>query len=163
MGVSGSGKTTVGELLAARLGVPFTEGDELHPAANVATMRAGTPLTDADRWPWLDIAGARLAAVGGVLSCSALARRYRDRLRALVPGVCFAHLDVPRAELERRLAARRGHFMPASLLASQLAALEPLRPDERGWTVPAAGAPDELAAHIADLLIRPAPGEHRPV
>lgn len=155
MGVSGSGKSTVGVLLAERLGVPFTEGDELHPAANVAKMRAGTPLTDADRWPWLAAAGARLVAAGGVLSCSALALRYRDRLRELVPGVRFAHLDVPRAELERRLAARRGHFMPASLLDSQLAALEPLRPDERGWTVAAAGPPDELAAHLAELLAEP--------
>ncbi|MFC8532141.1 gluconokinase [Nocardia sp. NPDC057227] len=152
MGVSGSGKSTVGVLLAARLGVPFTEGDELHPAANRAKMRAGVPLTDADRWPWLDAAGARLAAVGGVLSCSALALRYRDRLRELVAGVRFAHLDVPRAELARRLAARRGHFMPASLLESQLAALEPLRADEPGWTIPAAGTPDEVAARIAELL-----------
>ncbi|UGT65202.1 gluconokinase [Nocardia asteroides] len=158
MGVSGSGKTTVGELLAARLGVPFTEGDELHPPANRAKMHAGIALTDADRWPWLDAAGARLAASGGVLSCSALALCYRDRLRALVAGVRFAHLDVARPELARRLAARRGHFMPASLLDSQLAALEPLRPDERGWTVPAAGTPAEIAGHIAELLGADRPG-----
>ncbi|MEV0354449.1 gluconokinase [Nocardia sp. NPDC050697] len=158
MGVSGSGKSTVGALLAARLGVPFLEGDDLHPAANLAKMRAGIPLTDADRWPWLAAAGARLAATGGVLSCSALALRYRDRLRELVSGVLFAHLDVARAELARRLAARRGHFMPASLLDSQLAALEPLRPDEPGWTIPASGPPDELAALLESAVRSLPPG-----
>ncbi len=157
MGVSGSGKSTVGGLLAARLGVPFVEGDELHPPANLARMRAGIPLTDAERWPWLAAAGARLAATGGVLSCSALALRYRDRLRELVPGVRFAHLDVPRAELARRLAARRGHFMPASLLDSQLAALEPLRPAEPGWTIAAAGPPEQLVTQLESLVGNPRP------
>lgn len=155
MGVSGSGKTTVGQLLADLLGVRFAEGDDLHPAANVAKMRAGLPLDDADREPWLDLIGAWLAGPGrdgGVVSCSALALRYRDRLRAAAPDAWFVHLDVPRPELERRLAARRGHFMPARLLDSQLAALEPLTPAEQGRTVAAVGTPADLAAEIATGL-----------
>jgi gluconokinase len=135
MGVSGSGKSTVGAALAAALGVEFVDGDALHPPANIAAMTAGRPLTDADRWPWLDAIGARIdrwraAGHGGVLACSALRRVYRDRLAAGRPEVVFAYLDVPAGLLAARLAARRGHFLPASLLDSQLSTLEPPEPDE---------------------------------
>jgi len=129
-GVSGSGKSTVGAALAARLGVAFVDGDDLHPPANVAKMAAGLPLDDDDRAPWLDLVGARLAEGGVVLACSALRRRYRDRLVAAAPGTRILLLEVPTAELERRVSRRRDHFMPASLLDSQLAALEPPRDGE---------------------------------
>lgn len=125
MGVSGCGKTTFGLSLADRLRVPFIEGDTLHSQRNIARMSAGTPLTDADRWPWLDAVGHRLAEEGkAVASCSALKRIYRDRLRAAAGGAHFVCLALPRTELERRMAQREGHFMPASLLDSQLATLE---------------------------------------
>ena len=130
-GVSGSGKSTVGAALAARLGLDFVDGDDLHPAANVSKMAAGEPLTDADRAPWLTIVGERLAAGGVVIACSALRLAYRDRLRALAPDVRILLLDVPADELDRRMRARPGHFMPASLLASQLAALE--APEAGEW------------------------------
>ncbi|MFB9950234.1 gluconokinase [Rhizobium puerariae] len=130
MGVSGSGKTSVGELLAGRLGCAFVEGDQLHPAANVAKMEKGIPLTDDDRWPWLDLIGAELAGArerneGIVLSCSALKKAYRDRLRQASAGTLyFVFLTGDRKVLEERMGARTGHFMPASLLQSQLATLE---------------------------------------
>jgi len=127
MGVSGSGKTTVGEGIAAALGVPFVDGDDLHPAANVAKMAAGVPLTDEDRAPWLDAVGARLAEGPVVIACSALRRAYRDRLRAAAPDLALVYLRVDRGVLARRLKRRPDHFMPASLLDSQLATLE--RPD----------------------------------
>lgn len=133
MGVSGSGKSTVAIELARRLGVPFCEGDDLHPPANVAKMKAGHPLDDTDRAPWLAALNAWMRAHrrGGVVSCSALRRLYRDRLReGLEPAPAFVLLDPPRAVLERRMAARRGHFMPASLLDSQLATLERPEADE---------------------------------
>ncbi len=135
MGVSGSGKSRVGSVLADRLGVPFADADDLHPAGNVAKMRAGIPLDDADRLPWLEAVGRWLAehrAGGAVMSCSALRVAYRDVLRRHVPGVRFLHLHGTDEILGARLAARRGHFMPPILLASQLAALEPLREDEAG-------------------------------
>lgn len=127
MGVSGSGKTTFGEALAARLAVAFVEGDRLHPAANVERMSAGIPLTDADRWPWLALVGAALVAQGSAVgSCSALKRIYRERLReAAGPGLRFVCLMLPRAALEHRMRERRGHFMPPALLDSQLATFEP--------------------------------------
>lgn len=134
MGVSGSGKSTVAIELARRLGVPFCEGDDLHPPANVAKMKAGEPLDDADRAPWLAALNDWMHAhrEGGVVSCSALRRRYRDRLReGLEPPPAFVLLDPPRAVLERRMAARRDHFMPASLLDSQLATLERPEADEQ--------------------------------
>ena len=135
MGVSGSGKTTVGEALGARFRVPLLEGDQFHPEANIAKMSSGTPLTDEDRWPWLDAIAAAMrdAPDGVVVTCSSLRRAYRDRLRE---GPCrpvlFVYLNGSRETLAGRLAARKGHFMPASLLDSQLATLEPPTPDEPG-------------------------------
>ncbi len=149
MGVSGSGKSTVGAGLAERLGVPFAEADDLHPPANVAKMAEGVPLDDADRRPWLDRIAQWLAEhgnAGGVVACSALAGRYRDRLRASAPGVFFLHLDGSPEVIAERLRGRKGHFMPVSLLRSQLEALEDLRPDERGAVVPVDGGPDEVTA-----------------
>lgn len=155
MGVSGSGKTTVGARLAEVLGVEYAEGDDFHPPANIAKMSAGTPLDDADRAPWLDALAAWAAARSGrgaVVTCSALKRAYRDRLRGCAPGVFFLHLDAPRAELERRVAGRRGHFMPPSLLDSQLATLERLDADERGSTVDATRPPEDVVrAAVAAL------------
>lgn len=136
MGVSGSGKSTLGVALARRLGCAFLEGDDFHPAANVAKMRAGVPLTDDDRWPWLDrlggAIGAAVAADGLVVaSCSALRRSYRERLAAASGDrLAFVLMDAPAAELDRRLRHRPGHYMPASLLDSQLATLERPGTDE---------------------------------
>lgn len=126
MGVSGCGKTTFGEALAARLEAPFVEGDRLHPVENVRKMSAGIPLDDSDRWPWLAQVAATLAAEErSVGSCSALKRAYRDRLREGVgSSLRFVCLVLPRHELERRMTSRQGHFMPAGLLDSQLAAFE---------------------------------------
>ncbi|BBY01224.1 gluconokinase [Mycobacterium seoulense] len=137
MGVSGSGKSTVGAALAQRLRVPFVDADTLHPRANVAKMAAGQPLDDDDRRPWLDKVGEWLAAHpdGGVVSCSALKRAYRDRLRAHCPRVKFLHLAGSPALISSRLANRAGHFMPAALLGSQFDALQPLAADETGATV----------------------------
>jgi gluconokinase len=147
MGVSGSGKSTVGGLLAERLGVPYAEADDFHPPANIAKMSAGHPLDDADREPWLDAIAAWIeerAGQGGVVSCSALKRRYRDRLRAAAPDLFFLHLDGPPELIASRLAARMEHFMPAGLLRSQLEALEPLDPDEAGAVIPIDGGPAQI-------------------
>jgi gluconokinase len=138
MGVSGSGKSTVGAAIAQRLRVPYADADDLHPAANVAKMSAGQPLDDHDRWPWLETIGEWLAAhagTGGVMSCSALKRRYRDQLRHHAAEVTFLHLDGSHEVIAARQASRPGHFMPASLLHSQFATLEPLAPDERGVVI----------------------------
>lgn len=140
MGVSGSGKTTVGEALAKKLGVPFRDADEFHPKSNVEKMSAGIPLTDADRWPWLDAIAAAIRETppgqGIVVSCSALRRIYRDRIvRSAGRPIAFAHLDGPKAVLAERLKGRKGHFFPPSLLESQLATLEPLAKDEPGLRV----------------------------
>jgi gluconokinase len=134
MGVSGSGKSTVGAALARRLGVPFADADTFHPAANIAKMAAGTPLTDDDRYPWLEAVGKWLGdhEDGGVMSCSALRRTYRDRLRAHCPRIEFLHLTGSPALIADRQAGRPGHFMPSALMKSQFAALEPLGPDEHG-------------------------------
>ncbi|MEW1834932.1 gluconokinase, GntK/IdnK-type [Microbacterium sp. NPDC079995] len=135
MGPSGSGKTAVGAALAVDLGVDFVDADDLHPAANVAKMEAGHPLDDDDRTPWLDVVGRTLAdAPGLVVACSALARRYRDRIRAAAPDVRFVELLVSSEELDRRMRSRQ-HFMPPALLASQLSTLEHLEADEPGVAV----------------------------
>jgi gluconokinase len=159
MGVSGSGKTTVAHQLARRLGWEFAEGDEHHPPANVEKMRAGTPLTDADREPWLRglaawIAERERSGSSCVLTCSALRRSYRELLRQGNHSVFFAHVDVPEAVLAERLAARTGHYMPPSLLGSQLATLEPLEEDEPGLTVPGTGSADEVVDDILGALAR---------
>jgi gluconokinase len=137
MGVSGSGKSTVGAALAQRLRVPFADADDFHPPANVAKMSAGHALDDHDRHPWLDAVGEWLAAHpdGGVMSCSALKRKYRDQLRHHAHGVEFLFLEGTRDVIARRQASRPGHFMPASLLTSQFATLEPLEPDEHGLVI----------------------------
>lgn len=136
MGATGVGKTTVGVALAERLGVPFLDADDLHSRANVAKMARGEPLTDADRDPWLDAVAAWLAEHDeAVAACSALRRVYRDRLRAGAPGTRFLHLVGDRSVLGERLEHRTGHFMPASLVASQLDTLEPLEPDEDGLEI----------------------------
>ncbi len=138
MGVSGSGKSTVGAALAQRLGVPFADADDLHPPANIAKMTAGIPLDDDDRYPWLDAIGRWLAErcrTGGVMSCSALKRKYRDQLRRHCPETEFLHLSGSLEVIAARQATRPGHFMPASLMASQFATLEPLELDERGVTI----------------------------
>lgn len=166
MGVSGSGKTTLAGHAAARLGWPFAEGDEFHPAANVEKMRAGRPLSDTDRRPWLRALagwiGAREAAnENAVLTCSALRRTYRDVLRRGHPSVRFVHVTASADTIRARLERRRGHYMPASLLDSQLALLEPLAPDEPGLTLPGDDPPEVvLAALLARLggLSGPAAG-----
>jgi gluconokinase len=137
MGVSGSGKSTVGAALAQRLRVPFADADDLHPAANIAKMTAGHPLLDDDRLPWLELIGDWLArhSGGGVMSCSALKHSYRDVLRGHCPDVEFLHLAGSPEVIGRRQASRPGHFMPVSLLASQFETLEPLGPDERGVAI----------------------------
>ena len=138
MGVSGSGKSTVGAALAQRLRVPFADADDFHPEANVAKMSAGHALNDEDRHPWLDAIGDWLAnhcGEGGVMSCSALKRKYRDQLRKHCPQVRFLHLSGSPEVIGRRQASRPGHFMPASLLASQFDTLEPLEADEHGVVV----------------------------
>ena len=137
MGVSGSGKSTVGAALAQRLRVPFADADDFHPPANIAKMTAGHPLNDDDRRPWLESIGVWLAdhGEGGVMSCSALKRSYRDQLRDHCPSAEFLHLVGTPEVIGGRQASRPGHFMPASLLASQFATLEPLEPDEHGVDV----------------------------
>jgi gluconokinase len=155
MGVSGCGKSTVAGVLAGQLRWPFAEGDDLHPAANVAKMAAGNPLDDDDRWPWLGrirewIEEREAAGEPGIATCSALKRRYRDMLRD--EHVVFVHLDGTREELLERLAARQGHFMPATLLDSQLADLEPLEPDETGVVIHIGPSPTAQAAIIVDAL-----------
>ncbi|MBX6322455.1 MAG: gluconokinase [Rhodospirillaceae bacterium] len=157
MGVSGSGKTTVGERLAARLGWPYQEGDALHPPANVAKMRSGTPLDDEDRWPWLAaIAGRidawRAAGSPGVVACSALKRRYRRVLAEGRPEVRLVYLKGSQALIAGRLAGRHGHFMPPALLRSQFEALEEPGPEEEPITVPIDGTPDEIVAAVIDRL-----------
>lgn len=155
MGVSGSGKSTVAALLARRLGWDFEEGDSLHPEANVAKMAEGVPLDDSDRWPWLErVAGWIQAHTDagrpGVITCSALKHSYRDLLRG--SDVVFVHLITATNELAHRVEHRPGHYMPASLLDSQLATLEPLGDDERHLLVDAGHTPDEEVDEIVDRL-----------
>ncbi|MCX4668411.1 gluconokinase [Streptomyces sp. NBC_01381] len=156
MGVAGTGKTTIGPLLADRLGVPYAEGDDFHPPANIAKMSAGTPLTDDDRWPWLDAIGAWAhgrAGRGGVVSSSALKRSYRDRLRAEAPGLVFVHLTGTRDLIEDRMSHRQGHFMPTALLDSQFATLQPLGADEAGVAVDVTGTPQEISERAYEALL----------
>jgi len=150
MGVSGCGKSQIGARLAARLGVPFIEGDVFHSAANVDKMSAGTPLTDDDRRDWLLALRDQIAAHGGrvVLGCSSLKRAYRDVLRGGADDVRFAHLAGPREVLAERMRHRPGHYMPVSLLDSQLATLEPLQPDEAGITLDIRATPQQLVEQI---------------
>lgn len=159
MGVAGSGKTTVGAMLAGRLGWLYAEADAFHPAANVDKMAAGIPLTDADRAPWLDAIGRWIderAAAGepGVVSCSGLKRVYRDRLRHGRPQVRLVFLEGSRELIGRRLTARHGHFMRAEMLDSQFADLEPPAPDEQATTVSIEPPPNE----IVEAILREYPG-----
>lgn len=164
MGVTGTGKTTTGRLLATRLGVPFADADDFHSRANIAKMASGIPLDDADREPWLASVGRWIrdreaAGTGAVVACSALKRRYRDILRSFVSEIYFLHLTADRPELLERLSARRGHFMPVSLLDSQLAACEPLQTGERGIAVHVGRTPAEAveaaAAHVGERVDSP--------
>ena len=155
MGVSGSGKTTVSALLAGKLGCQFQEGDELHPKANVEKMRSGTPLTDADRIPWLhkiaeEIDGWRARRESGVLTCSALKRAYRDILIGNRPDVTLVYLKGSHDLIRQRMAARHEHFMPVALLDSQFETLEEPTPDEHPIVVDVGGRP----AGIADEIVR---------
>jgi len=155
MGVSGSGKSTVAGMLAGRLGWDLEEGDDLHPAENVAKMAAGEPLTDEDRWPWLDRIAAWIhlhtaSGTPGIITCSALRRVYRDRLSG--PGVAFVHLDGTREAIAARLNSRLDHFMPSSLLGSQFATLEPLEDDENGVIVELGRRPKDEVKEIMRRL-----------
>lgn len=155
MGVSGSGKSTVGELLAADLDIPFADADDLHPEANVHKMAAGHPLDDEDRWPWLQRVGEALAgaeSTGLVIACSALKQSYREAILAAEPRARFVLLDGPRELLEKRIRLRHGHFMPTTLLDSQLATLEPLEADEPGIMVSVDQTPEQIVAETRTKL-----------
>lgn len=162
MGVSGSGKSTVATILAGQLGWDFQEGDDLHPPANVAKMAAGHALDDEDRWPWLETVADWIrehtdAGVPGLVTCSALKRSYRDVLRG--EHVVFVYLAGSQEQIGDRLVKRMNHYMPASLLASQLATLEPPEADERALEVPIGGTPAQAAGEIIRRLdLRPDPG-----
>jgi gluconokinase len=156
MGITGSGKSTVGALLARTLGLDFVEGDDYHPAENIRRMAAGIPLTDADRADWLRALAARLREAGNsstglVMTCSALKRSYRDLLRAAAPDIQFVYLSGSRPLIAERVVGRRGHFMPASLLDSQLATLEEPESDEAVWTCDINGTPQRI---VDDIVAR---------
>jgi gluconokinase len=168
-GVAGSGKSTVGRILGARLGWPFEDSDLLHSAADIAKMASGKPLTDADRWPWLETVATWMdhqiaAGRSAVIACSALKLSYRDFLRHDRPAVEIVLIQVDEATLMARLAGRRDHFFPKKLLQSQLADLEMPAPAESVLVVPAVGPPAEMASKIIDHLhLTPAqPGASRP-
>ncbi|GAB3269160.1 gluconokinase [Arthrobacter pigmenti] len=161
MGVSGSGKSTIGALIADALGVNFVDGDSLHPIENVAKMAAGEPLTDTDRWPWLSRVGQELSGAGTtglVVACSALKRSYRTAILADAPSAVFVHLHGTREVLSTRMEGRSDHFMPPALLESQLATLEHLEPEEPGFRTdidrPVSGIVD---AALAQLTAQPTP------
>lgn len=159
MGVAGCGKTSVAELLSERLGWSFLEGDSLHPQANVEKMSAGQPLTDQDRWPWLeriaDWIDERLdAGESGIVTCSALKRSYRDLLARRGSGVCFVFLTGERETLEKRMEARTGHFMPPSMLDSQLATLEEPQADEQSVRVAIEQSPSDIVDEVIAQLGR---------
>ena len=158
MGVCGAGKTVVGQALAARLTVPFIDGDDLHPQANIDKMTAGHSLDDSDRQPWLRRIGEWFREhhhTGGVVACSALKRSYRDLLRDECPEVVFIHLRGDQAIVNQRVAERKGHFMPASLLQSQIDTLEELAPDEDGVVLDLSADPQQL---IDEAVADVAPG-----
>lgn len=162
MGVSGCGKSTVGRALALALDVAYVEGDEWHPPRNIALMRAGTPLTDADRHDWLEMLAGRLAAAyaagqGAVLTCSALKRRYREQLRAGAPDLRLVYLHGARELLAERMADRPDHYMPPSLLQSQLDTLEPPGDDEQPIALDVAQAPAQLVSQALAQLNQEAP------
>lgn len=165
MGVSGSGKSTVGAALAQRLRVPFADADDFHPPANIAKMSAGEALDDDDRYPWLEAIGEWLAehcATGGVMSCSALKRKYRDQLRRHCPEMELLHLAGTPEIIGRRQASRPGHFMPASLLASQFDTLEPLEPDERGIDIDVDQSIDAIVeSYVVSTDVRSTEQENR--
>jgi gluconokinase len=157
MGVAGVGKSTVAQTLAQHLGVPCAEGDDFHPEANIAKMSAGIPLNDTDRWPWLQRIAEWMSergqkGAGGVVTCSALKRRYRDILRGGYPDAFFVHLSGDRALIGDRMSHRAGHFMPTSLLDSQFEILEPLQADEKGAVLDVGIGPDELVAEALRQL-----------
>ena len=157
MGVSGSGKSVVGYTLAQKFGVEFIDADDLHPIANKEKMASGTPLSDEDRWPWLDKVGEAIANREVVIACSALKKIYRDRIRTQAPDATFILLQTPRAELEERIRIRQeqeGHFMPATLLDSQLDTLEPLGPTERGRAIANQGSLTAVIEEAARLIGR---------
>ncbi len=159
MGVSGSGKSTVGAALAQRTRVRFADADDFHPPANIEKMTSGQPLNDDDRYPWLEAIGAWLGercAEGGVMSCSALKRKYRDQLRRHCPDLIFLHLAGSPEVIGRRQASRPGHFMPASLLASQFDTLEPLQADERGVTIDVDQDIDAIVENYLEVSASPA-------
>jgi gluconokinase len=163
MGVSGSGKTTVAKGIATLMGWEFAEGDAFHSEANVAKMHSGHPLTDEDRWPWLEAIGEWISDKEGrsesaVVTCSALRRAYRDLLRKDRPAVRFLHLSAPPAIIEDRMQHRAGHYMPPSLLPSQLATLEPLEPDEPGVEVMNEGTAAQVLRRALQALGLREPG-----
>jgi len=157
MGVSSSGKSTIGRDLGAALGIPFIDGDDLHPLANKEKMRAGIPLDDNDRWPWLTVVGEYIAAglLEGhptVVACSALKRSYRDLLRSQVPGLVFVHLTGSPDVILERMAARSHEYMPTALLTSQLATLEHLEDDESGILADITAAPADIVREVLRQL-----------
>jgi len=160
MGAAGAGKSCIGSALAAALGATFVEGDAFHPPDNILRMSNGIPLNDEDRRGWLlalaqELRAARDASQSVVLSCSALKRRYRDILRSGDEGIGFVFLTAEADVLRARLASRPGHFMPPSLIDSQLDALEPPQADERAWTFDACRTPDEIVAALLRALQEP--------
>jgi gluconokinase len=155
MGVSGAGKSTIGQAIATALGLPFADADDFHPEANIAKMSRGEALNDDDRWPWLAAIGAHLAAHRGrgcVVTCSALKRAYRDALRQVAPDLRLVFLTGDPALVAARQAARQNHFMPASLVASQFATLEPPAPEEAAITLDVGPAPATLATAAINAL-----------
>jgi carbohydrate kinase (thermoresistant glucokinase family) len=157
MGVSGSGKSALGQALGRSLGIPFIDADDLHPASNKALMAAGIPLTDADRIPWLNLVAAALgkgvaAGHASIVACSALKRSYRNLLRSQAPDLLLIHIDGPAEIIAHRLETREHEFMPATLLASQLATLEPLETDEAHIRVPAELSVQEAVDLVRSLL-----------
>lgn len=154
MGVSGSGKSTVGALMGHEMKLPYVDGDDLHPESNIKKMAEGIPLTDEDRWPWLEDVGAWLAEQkdGGIIGCSALKRSYRDQIRSAAPDAIFVHVHGPRELLQDRMETRPGHFMPPSLLESQIDTLEPLTYDEVGAVFDVTFPVDRIVADAQEWI-----------